>query len=146
MVMYLPSPKVDCVTLVDDIVEERVNGINSDYFESIREEWKARVQEYIDENGSPRKIQPWPYVTSHKQKFQNLYKHPQEQSVQKPILDSLRSRELQICPACGEDGTPNTLDHYLPKEAYPEFSITPINLSPMCDICQGKKVQKLLTK
>ncbi|MBS0353723.1 MAG: hypothetical protein JSR83_07450 [Proteobacteria bacterium] len=47
---------------------------------------------------------------------------------------------MQLCPACGEDGTPNTLDHYLPKQTYPEFSITAHNLFPMCDICQGEKL------
>ncbi|ATA26840.1 hypothetical protein BIY26_16775 [Brenneria goodwinii] len=31
------------------------------------------------------------------------------------------------------------MDHYLPKDLFPEFSITLVNLSPMCDICQGKK-------
>jgi hypothetical protein len=35
-----------------------------------------------------------------------------------------------------------TLDHYLPKERYPEFSILPHNLLPMCDACQTCKGTK----
>ncbi|NIG34265.1 hypothetical protein C1Y43_08655 [Pantoea sp. ICBG 828] len=50
---------------------------------------------------------------------------------------------MDYCPACGEDGTPNTLDHYLPKDIFPEFSVTLVNLFPMCDICQGAKSVKI---
>ncbi|NBN05581.1 hypothetical protein GWI63_16320 [Proteus sp. G2665] len=35
------------------------------------------------------------------------------------------------------------MDHYLPKDIFPEFSVTIHNLFPMCDICQGKKGVKL---
>lgn len=43
------------------------------------------------------------------------------------------------CPLCGV-GTVNTLDHYLPKSEYPTFVITPCNLVPACEWCQGEKM------
>ena len=55
------------------------------------------------------------------------------------MLQSLRNHDLQLCPACGEAGAPNTLDHYLPKGKYPHFCVTPHNLFPMCDACQRRK-------
>jgi len=36
-------------------------------------------------------------------------------------------------------GAVNTLDHYLPKTHFPVFSVTPNNLIPACEWCQGEK-------
>lgn len=144
MVIRLTPPDVDGIDLVEKIVAERQAGKNVDFFNEIEDGWKERVRSYVESKGNPELVKPWPKVQSHQVKFQNLYLNPLEQSVQKPILQALRSRIMQLCPACGEDGTPNTLDHYLPKNGYPEFAITPLNLSPMCDICQGKKGAKIL--
>lgn len=142
MVIHLKPPAVDDNEFVDAVVDERQAGRNAAYFNGIHSDWKVRVQSYVAAKGNPEVVKPWPGVAPHKKIFQNLYLSPQEDSVQKPILEALRSRTLQLCPACGEDGTPNTLDHYLPKETYPEFSITPANLFPMCDVCQGEKGTK----
>lgn len=37
-----------------------------------------------------------------------------------------------------------TLDHYLPKEQCPEFSIFPKNLVPSCAVCNTRKRDKIL--
>lgn len=42
------------------------------------------------------------------------------------------------CPLCGQ-GQASTLDHYLPTEAFPEFSIFPLNLVPACYDCNQRK-------
>lgn len=44
----------------------------------------------------------------------------------------------QICPLCGT-GVVNSLDHYLPKTHYSVYSVTPINLVPVCNWCQKEK-------
>lgn len=139
MVIRLNRPMVDDETLVDQLVAERQAGRHSDYFTNIHGQWRQRVADYVGAQGNPEVVEPWDKVADVGERFRNLYSHPGEDSVQKPILESLRERTLQLCPACGEDGTPNTLDHYLPKTSYPEFAVTPSNLFPMCDICQGKK-------
>jgi len=33
----------------------------------------------------------------------------------------------------------NTLDHFIPKEYFPEFAVNPLNLLPCCPECNGKK-------
>ncbi len=139
MVIRLNRPDADQDVFIDKVVEQRQGGRNAVFFTSIKAAWKARVQLYLASSGDPALIKPWPEVQLHAKKFQNLYLSPDEDSVQRTMIETLRSRDLQLCPACGEDGTPNTLDHYLPKQTYPEFSITAYNLFPMCDICQGKK-------
>jgi hypothetical protein len=45
---------------------------------------------------------------------------------------------LGRCPFCGI-GTVNTLDHFLPKERFPAFAVTPVNLVACCTWCQGEK-------
>ena len=139
MVVRLTPPDSDNDGYIDGIVAQRQGGVNARFFTNLRPGWKARVQAYKDAGGDPCVLKPWPDVNGHAKKFHNLYLSPADDSVQGPVLLGLRSRELQLCPACGEDGTPNTLDHYLPKQLYPEFSITACNLFPMCDICQGEK-------
>lgn len=142
--MRLIPPNVNEMELIDKVVAERQAGKHAKYFNEIKDDWKLHVQSYIESKGNPEYVNPWFKTKGYKDTLINLYSKPQEGSVQKPILQTLRSRVLQLCPACGEDGTPNTLDHYLPKNIYPEFVITPLNLSPMCDICQGEKGDKIL--
>jgi hypothetical protein len=140
MVKRLNQPDGDQDAFIDQVVIERQKGKNAQFFTGIKADRNARVQAYLAASGDPALIQPWQAAQPDAQKFQNLYSHPTKGSIQEPVLASLRSRELQMCPTCGEDGTPNTLDHYLPKQTYPEFSITACNLVPMCDICQGEKL------
>lgn len=139
MVVRLVPPDSDNDTYIDGVVAQRQGGVNAEFFTNLTPGWKARVHAYKDAGGDPCVLKPWPDVQGHAKKFHNLYLNPADDSVQGPVLQGLRSRDLQLCPACGEDGTPNTLDHYLPKQSYPEFSITAYNLFPMCDICQGEK-------
>lgn len=147
MVIRLNPPRLglDDIELIKQIVNERQRGKHQAYFLRIKDAWITRVLEYIEFGGNSEFIETWGEMNdpSVHGRFKNLYLSPAEQSVQKPLLEKLRNRELDYCPACGEDGTPNTLDHYLPKNVFPEFSVTIVNLFPMCDICQGAKGVKI---
>jgi aryl carrier-like protein len=146
MVMRLPKPQHCSVTLLEDVVRERQGGVNALYFTGIETEWKARTQIYLDNSGSPEHVPLWPAIPNEKKKsLKYLYTHPALGSAQGIVLDDLNNHELNLCPACGEFGKPNTLDHYLPKGKYPHFSITPVNLFPMCDSCQKEKLEKTHT-
>lgn len=146
MVTRLQRPAIDDIQLVNQVVDQRQRGRNRGYFEGIRASWKQRVQHYIEARGNPEVLTPWARAVSFKTRFLSLYSSPQADSVQKPVLEKLRERTLQMCPACGEDGTPNTLDHYLPKTEFPDFAVTAVNLFPMCDTCQGWKLEKVLSQ
>ncbi|MFB2862037.1 hypothetical protein ACE1BV_22110 [Aeromonas hydrophila] len=43
--------------------------------------------------------------------------------------------DLEECPYCGQPIKPNTLDHFFPKDFWPEFSILQNNLIPQCTTC-----------
>lgn len=47
------------------------------------------------------------------------------------------------CPFCGISES-STLDHYLPKEQYPEFAVYSANLVPACSPCNTRKRDKIL--
>ncbi len=46
--------------------------------------------------------------------------------------------QLAQCLLCSA-ARASTLDHYLPKEAYPEFAVFPLNLVPACPDCNLRK-------
>lgn len=46
---------------------------------------------------------------------------------------------LGKCPYCGV-GYASTLDHYLPKQKFPQLSIIPLNLIPACKDCNSGKL------
>lgn len=140
MVLKLEMPNLveDEEDFIEIVVSQRTREPNKTYFNNYKESWKDRVKEYEDEKGNPERISESTEV-DYKKKYINLFNSKDLSNYQTPIINSLRGRILQLCPACGEDGTPNTLDHYLPKDKYPEYAILSKNLFPMCDICQGKK-------
>ncbi|MEE5154825.1 hypothetical protein V2J87_26115 [Pseudomonas alliivorans] len=43
--------------------------------------------------------------------------------------------QLDECPYCGYPSPPETLDHFIPKEKWPEFAIFSNNLVPQCRDC-----------
>lgn len=144
MVTKLPLPGTCSLALMDAVVAERANGRNAEYFSGISAEWRHRIENYIVEAGNPETVPTWPAIHDHRTQFHTLYNTPQEHHSQYPILKGLRDRRYQFCPSCGEEGSPSTIDHYLPKENYPHFSVTPVNLTPMCDACQTAKGEETL--
>lgn len=101
MVMLLPVPGADCLTLIDAVVAERTKEPNKSFFQSIAAEWKVRVGVYIAHGGSPAQVQTWPAAEAKGGAFKNLYSHPAENSAQGAMLEALRGHDLDICPACG---------------------------------------------
>lgn len=55
------------------------------------------------------------------------------------VYDQIKNApKHQRCPLC-DIGTVNTLDHHLPKTEYLKLTVTPNNLVPSCEWCQGAK-------
>lgn len=60
-------------------------------------------------------------------------------SLLKTKIKDAQELDLQnLCPYCGIL-TPNSTDHYVPKDSYPEYAVLAINLVPCCIQCNGKK-------
>ncbi|XPV75760.1 MAG: hypothetical protein ACNI27_14115 [Desulfovibrio sp.] len=142
MVCICLKPDYDDCELVNDYVKDRQRGVNRELFNQFQEEWKRAVLAYCNQNGNPEFVVPLGVADSLSTSLRNLYLSPNKKA--ESVLAELRSHCLVFCPFCGEMGRPNTLDHYLPKDIFPEFSITSANLVPMCDKCQTLKGDKYL--
>ena len=55
---------------------------------------------------------------------------------------ALRAAPRNLCPYCGQRVVA-TLDHYLPKSAFPDFSVHPHNLIPCCRDCNSSKLASI---
>lgn len=85
---------------------------------------------------TPKKIQP------HKDALKELYEMPI--TCVEDLLKQIKAIKPRCCPYCGKHAIPETLDHYLPKEKYPEFSIYYQNLIPCCGRCNNLKSTNII--
>ncbi|QCZ46802.1 HNH endonuclease [Levilactobacillus brevis] len=65
-----------------------------------------------------------------------VYKNRFNTVVRPEFLDQYQT---EACPICGV-AFPQELDHVLPKSKYAQFTVTPINLVPMCGNCNHEKL------
>lgn len=129
------KPIINDIPLLNIIVNERQDGKNATFFTSYESTWINRYQEYISNNGNPEIISRSIINEADSKKFIGLYKD-KPQSILSQIIEPLNNHKLTYCPFCSEAGKPNTLDHFLPKSNYSEYSILSDNLVPACDFCQ----------
>lgn len=57
--------------------------------------------------------------------------------------------DMRVCPVCDgtwmertDTGTVGSIDHFLPRSKYPALSVHPLNLLPICVICNEKIKQR----
>ncbi len=96
---------------------------------------RQRYVDYVACHGNPWHISQDDAYRPIRPYFNNAYEG------ERPPLDfiaTLRAWNEGACPMCGGSGT-GTLDHYLPKAAFPEFSFFAPNLIPACRTCNHKR-------
>ena len=76
-----------------------------------------------------------------RENFISLYSHPPVQ-LSNYIRERRNNHDLDFCPYCGNPVRPDTLDHFIPKREWPEFSIFSNNLVPQCRACAPIKGEK----
>lgn len=153
MVSRVTLPEDDSVDIVRRTLDEKQR--HRTFYDLITDDLVSQVRLYRDVSGDPTLIQPMNlrnYTdTDHnaekrKKSLIGLYT-PKEDQLPYSQLERIRKHNgLVVCPSCGEPGRPRTLDHYLPKDKFPEFSINLLNLTPMCDWCQGEKLADYITQ
>ena len=84
--------------------------------------------------------------SSNKELLVDYYTSPPV-SLREIIRARRNDHALEECPYCGHPFPPDTLDHFIPKEHWPEYSIYSNNLVPQCKYCAPiKGTQYLCTK
>ena len=76
-------------------------------------------------------------LTKHKDLLHNLY--DSETATAIGIRASIHELATLRCPYCGKPGAPATLDHFLPRSEFQEFSLYCKNLIPSCFDCNTTK-------
>lgn len=61
------------------------------------------------------------------------------------MVESLPEADVDLCPYCSLNQNPD-LDHFLPKDKFPEFALHGHNLIPICPQCNRKKKTTIKTR
>lgn len=101
-------------------------------FEGLESDWSAAYSAYVHHKGDPWTISQAAFAKPIKDKLRDLYGSRKSSGE----LKRLRRDKHSCCPMCGSGAT-GTLDHYLPKEEFSEFSIFTKNLVPACGVCNS---------
>lgn len=80
-------------------------------------------------------------LSMHKDLLVHYYQHPPAK-LGRLLIARRNDHCLLECPFCGNPAAPDTLDHFIPKDEWPEFSINPNNLVPQCRGCAPVKGSK----
>jgi hypothetical protein len=156
MVSSVKAPKESSFDVLQTIVNERRNyGPLEDFYDQVSPHLFAQYQLYVENKGNPESVYQFDLLKflggdraeldKRKKTLLNLYSPKEHQSPYAILKRMRRKHQLLCCPSCGEDGTPGTLDHYLPKDDFPEFAACLMNLTPMCNRCQEEKSTNYLT-
>lgn len=85
-------------------------------------------------------LNPHGYVNQEKDDLTKLYSYQLKQIQQLKIQLTSRDNNIEdpICPYCTINDV-GSMDHILPVSDFPEFSVNPRNLFPMCTGCNSTK-------
>ncbi|WP_193166133.1 hypothetical protein [Microbulbifer hainanensis] len=93
--------------------------------------FKSQYENFYANQGNPWRIAPQEMSDDLKKSIRSHYKHPPKDTLE--FIEKYRNElSPDVCPMCGSLKT-GTIDHYLPKETYPEMSVFSMNLVPACD-------------
>lgn len=95
--------------------------------------WISAYQTYRASGGSPFAVSPFYFGVGIADRQYTLYDN---RSKSGDLRRLRRTEGLKSCPVCGSPVT-GSLDHYLPRDIYPEFAIMRANLIPACMHCNS---------
>lgn len=101
---------------------------------------QASYAQFLAVNGDPTLVINQPIGAAAEGFLQGHYANPPADLAH--ITKMRESTEHLVCPMCGSMHS-GTLDHYLPKNGYPIFSVFSKNLVPACK-CNSKRKETLL--
>jgi 5-methylcytosine-specific restriction endonuclease McrA len=90
---------------------------------------------YIKNKGNPWNIPSFQVSNKLKIDLKHYFNNPSRDFDYIPVL---RDLSPDLCPTCGAPCNPGQLDHYMPRERYPAFTVLSWNLVPACN-CNQKK-------
>ncbi len=129
----LDHPIIDDVDLLSQLRRSRSTLAKAVAARS--SEIEIRYQAYRAQQGNPWAIPLDPSFVPLRPMLHKMYTHP---PLALNFIKLLRASIDGACPVCGRDSL-GTLDHYLPKADYCEYSFFSLNLVPACDRCNNAR-------
>lgn len=137
----LKVPTIKSSEVLDNIVKGKYEP-NKSILNNIRSELLKQFSLYEHNKKTLENIIPFDnFDKDQKKTLLNCYSRTgylEKDVIKKSIKDIQKPHQKNKCPYCRID-TANTIDHYLPKDKFPEFAFLPINLIPCCSTCNSKK-------
>lgn len=129
---------------LDELCHNNRRGKHIRFISSYIDIIKQCYEHYDQQNGNPWLINSLSEETisplsEFKEHMNRLYDNPPQAL---KFIKSLRESIQGACPMCGRSGN-GTIDHYLPKSIYPEYSFFSKNLVPACDRCNKERSLKI---
>lgn len=132
----IPPPDIDSEDVFDDITTAKRQPTRR-RLEAARRRVVAAYGMY--ENAAPSVESLVPATVTNVQRKALHHAYSVETAPMLDLREKLNEPVMAArCPFCGVSES-GTLDHYLPKELYPEFSIFALNLVPSCAKCNTRK-------
>lgn len=132
----LPVPIIDDKVKFTSIINGKSETIKN-RLKRIRPTIKRRYDEYQYNIERLELISRSEITKTYADSLHHCYKtNTKEMSSLRDLLLEPDVDDFDKCPFCGL-GEPTTLDHYLPKEDFPEFSVYAKNLIPVCGVCNS---------
>lgn len=133
----LTLPRQIGINIYDGITNNKRSERVKKYLTKKRKDVDSAYTNYINTAPAVDTLVPIILLKCHKNSL--LHAYEKSTSSLKTLRDALFEAAIKSkCPFC-QIGVHTTLDHYLPKEKYPEFSVLPQNLIPACDECNRHK-------
>jgi len=132
-VKKLPLPRVNDVRSTTDTAQNvRLHKTSYPHLQNALPAVLGSYQQY--ENDNALNVHPIGVSDGLKEGLLKNYNNPPSTLAH---IKQIRASSPRVCPMCGSLKT-TSLDHLLPKEDYPEFSVYSKNLVPACD-CNTKR-------
>jgi hypothetical protein len=135
---------LNCISRIEtddivDIINEKNTGINKSVLLKIQTNILERYAKFIDVEENKRLVTTL-FTDEEINALHSLYdaKTNTAKTIVKEISDVLNPNHSDYCLYCGI-GEIDQIDHFLPKEHFPEFSILHKNLIPICGKCNEIK-------
>lgn len=129
---------IDNNTLLENVIKYKHNTAKTQ-LSSVLSTIESDYQIYDTNKYSLETVCPDTTVKAQREYLQDCYKRGTEISkIKQRIKDNMPEKIKGKCPYC-MISEPNTIDHYLNKDEFPEYSIYTDNLIPCCSYCNGKK-------
>ena len=132
----------ECFAVYKEAVKNKTDKDKKRILNSVEDKIELQYEVYLDkfQNKKIFEVISESFSDLEKATLIDLYQYKSSiiKKIKNKILDSQVITISATCQYCTLNSI-NSLDHFIPKSDFPEFSVNPLNLFPCCPECNFKK-------